>query len=156
MRVLHLPTQVGGNAWHLSRAERENNMESDVFYFSNDLFFKYQSDLDNTFLTDNKIIDFVKKIGFCKKITENYDVLHFNFGQTLFSSRRFAFLDLEDLLYYKKKGKVLAVTFQGDDIRQADYCIKNQEINYFGEIDKEERKERICFSKIHIRSNPAE
>ena len=30
MRVLHCPTETGGNAWGLSRAERELGIQSDV------------------------------------------------------------------------------------------------------------------------------
>lgn len=147
LRVLHLPTQVGGNAWNLSRAERSLGVESDVFYFHEDVFFNHKSDLDNDFLkTDNKVKRFAAKWHFYRKAVQYYDIFHFNFGQTLFGSSKIGFIDACDLLYLRNKNKIIAVTFQGNDARQADYCIKNYKITYFNEIDEKDRDKRIKYA----------
>jgi glycosyltransferase involved in cell wall biosynthesis len=70
-----------------------------------------------------------------RRALRDYDVVHFNFGRSLFPprlqgrwreqplrlpGRLYAdALDMRDLPFLKRAGKVLAVTFQGDDARQA-------------------------------------
>lgn len=112
IRVLHCPDDVAGNASGLARAERELGLESHAVtlrphpfgFESEEVLF---SSGDNTFSRT------LKRWALIWRAIRNFDVVHFNFGQSVFRSRR-------DLPLFKAAGKVVVVTYQGSDARQAD------------------------------------
>jgi len=149
MRVLHLPTQVGGNAWNLSRAEREIGLQSDVLYWNQDPYFGHLSDLHPEFVNQKRAKRYINIARFYDEVMDQYDVFHFNFGSSLCMFRSsLCFMDCIDLPFLRKHNKVIAVTYQGSDARQADYCIQHYPINYFSHYSKEKLDWWLRFSKI--------
>lgn len=127
MRVLHLPHSVGNNAWTLSAAERETGIKSDVMIIDPT---PYSNKCDINFRPGNRYFRVFRYMLFCIKARNRYDVIHYNWGSVLFERKKFG-LFAWDLKYFKKHGKVIAITFQGSDARQAEYCYRNMPITYF-------------------------
>lgn len=121
MKILHLPTTTGGNAWGLSQAERALGYHSDVLIADKNPL-KYQADIiiKNNLFHNNKYIDKffleVKKIISFFQIRNKYDIYHFNFGSSLLSYP-LPSLYLLDLPYYNRRAKII-VTYNGCDARQ--------------------------------------
>ena len=121
---MHLPTSTGGNSFGLSRAERKIGLKSDVLTINKN-YLDYPSDIEIDIPKKriNKIIYLYKNI---KMINENYDILHFNFGTSLYSNDRFK-VDFLDLYFYKKDMRFF-VTYNGCDCRQKYNIINNYNI----------------------------
>ncbi len=101
MKVIHLPTSVGGNAWGLSRGERGLGLESDVLYENtNWLEYPYDIVAPNS---KSLFIKYAKRIIQYKNLLNKYDVFHFNFGKTLFDW--YGKIDNLDLLFLDNKKK---------------------------------------------------
>lgn len=117
MRVLHLPTDTGGNAWGLSLGERELGVESDVLIESEGKF-KYPAHIN---LELNKIpfrvLRYLKKVKTFFSLRKKYDVFHFNFGKSLLHRAEHPLLYQLELPLYPKNTK-LFVTYNGCDARQ--------------------------------------
>lgn len=122
MKVLHLPTDVGGNAWGLSRGERELGLQSDVLTFFESKF-QYSADFNLNLdkIEGNRYVAFLKrqkkKISTFFNIRKNYDIFHFNSGVSYFKDERLKCLEFIDLPLYPKNAK-LFVTYNGCDARQ--------------------------------------
>ncbi|MDP4092257.1 MAG: hypothetical protein Q8920_02760 [Bacillota bacterium] len=118
MKVLHLPTSVGGNSFALSRGEKNLNIESDVLVL-HDSWLRYQSDrivfkeLPQTKI--QKILEIPKIIQTIMDVRDKYDIFHFNFGTSLLDLWLQG-LPLLDIPFFKRKGKIV-VTYNGDDAR---------------------------------------
>ncbi|OPX75191.1 MAG: hypothetical protein A4E40_00020 [Methanoregulaceae archaeon PtaU1.Bin059] len=119
MKVIHLPTSVGGNSYGLSRAERSIGINSDVLVLYNNwtqypadkiLFSREPSSVFQGFFQLPKIINYALKLR------NEYTIFHFNFGKSLIDFPRFH-INLMDLPLFKKKGKIF-VTYNGCDARQ--------------------------------------
>ncbi len=116
MRVLHVPFSVGGNPQGLARAERELGLESlSIAFGQND--FGYP--VDELLARED---DRFRRLSFERRRAQalwraatSFDVIHFNFGRTLLPPA----LAYRDLWLLHRLGKVIAVTFQGDDARHA-------------------------------------
>lgn len=123
MKVLHLPTSVGGNAWALSQGEKALGLTSHVLYQSQN-WLGYPGDivLDRS---GRYPIALMKSIVAAFHIPQKYDVLHFNFGSTLIDipERNINHWDLP--LY---KNKRLFVTYNGCDARQK--YIRRDQVQY--------------------------
>ena len=119
MKIIHLPTPVGGNAWGLSRGERLLGLKSDVLVaYDNWLHYPAYRVLltaspRNIFQRMHHGAIFFREM---LKIRKQYDVFHFNFGTTLLDSPRYGLL-LLDLPLYKHHGKII-VSYNGCDARQ--------------------------------------
>lgn len=132
MRVLHCPTDVGGNSWGLSRAERKLGIESDVMVFKS-RWFEYQSDINLHLENRSFPVKVLKVLQFFRKSINNYDVFHFNFGQSLIDyPYSFNYLDLPLLKRLEKK---VIITFQGCDMRRRNYNLDNFDISCCKECD---------------------
>lgn len=132
MRVLHCPTDVGGNSWGLSQAERKLGIESDVMVFKS-RWFEYQSDINLHLENRSFPVKVLKVLQFFRKSINNYDVFHFNFGQSLIDyPYSFNYLDLQLL---KRLGKKIIITFQGCDMRRRNYNLDNFDISCCKECD---------------------
>lgn len=118
-RILHAPWNVGGNPLGLSRAERELGLRSDVLALGGHPF-GYEADIDLGVGGRMDPAALRKRRWAVVRALARYDVIHFNFGQTLYE--RF---DAEgrihtELAWLKRLGKTVLATFQGDDARPPD------------------------------------
>jgi glycosyltransferase involved in cell wall biosynthesis len=116
MRVLHLPTSVGGMAWGLAQGERSLGLESEVLY-TNSSWTDYPANI-NLRLEEvqSKLAKLGKLFRTFLAIRGNYDIFHFNFGQSLINFQRFEICNAEVPFYPKEKK--LFVTYNGCDARQ--------------------------------------
>ena len=115
-RILHAPWNIGGNPIGLSRAERELGFESRVLVLGAHEF-GYEADIDLELagrggrgVTVRRAIESLREL--------RYDVIHFNFGQTIhhWLDRRGRLHTELPLLKRANRKRILA-TFQGDDAR---------------------------------------
>jgi hypothetical protein len=115
MRVIHCPTDTGGNAWGLSRAERQLGVESDVMVRRSS-WQEFPADVD-LHLRDGWLPARVARLLlFFARAVRRYDVFHFNWGMSLLDHRSWNINYLE-LPFLKRSGKRIVVTFQGCDAR---------------------------------------
>lgn len=147
LRVLHLPTTVGGNPQGLARAERALGLDSHSLTFQQTVY-QYPADEVLFDPADGWLRREAKRWAVLRRALRDYDVVHFNFGETLFpcrlpSARPGAPLarlyrravQFVDLRLLKRAGKAVFVTYQGDDARQGDYCRQHFEISPAGEVE---------------------
>lgn len=113
MRILHLPTDVGGNSYGLAKAERKLGIDARVLY-RNESWIQYPADIILPY-SNNRAKELVILLREAVKIYSGYDVYHFNFGSTLldFPERGLNLLELPFL-----KEKKIVVTYNGCDARQ--------------------------------------
>jgi glycosyltransferase involved in cell wall biosynthesis len=120
-RVLHAPADVGGNAYGLSRAERELGLHSDVAVFAPGPL-GYGFDIDLRAGVDRPVwLRLVRRAKFLRRAVSDYDVFHFNFGLTLMTVRQLGFVR-DELAFLKRRGKTVLVTYQGCDVRPKACC----------------------------------
>lgn len=122
MRVIHLPSSVGGNSWGLSRGERALGIDSDVLYKRHN-WIDYPCDI---LAPDSKFFfyKYIKWMFFYAGLLKKYDVFHFNFGGTFFDW--YGVLDNLELPFLKDKK--ICVTYNGCDARQKFKVIEREEI----------------------------
>ena len=121
VRILHAPADVGGHARGLSEAERELGLRSDVAVFSPGPF-GYDADIDLRAGVDQPLpIRFARRGAFLRQALEDYDVFHFNFGQTLMQVRTLGRV-VDELPLLRRRGKTVIVTYQGCDVRPFERC----------------------------------
>jgi glycosyltransferase involved in cell wall biosynthesis len=115
VRVLHCPTDTGGNAWGLSRAERALGIESDVMVRRSS-WLGFACDIDLR-LGQGALPTRLLRLGrFLLHAIRTYDVFHFNWGMSILDHKTWS-LHYWDLPLLKKLGKRIVVTFQGCDAR---------------------------------------
>ncbi len=139
MKILHCPTDTGGNPWGLSRAERKYKVGSDVMVFRNSSY-NYPADIN---LNLKKIFTpqrELKRYKFLHSALEKYDIFHFNFGKSILDYPHFL-LNYMDLPLLKKTGKKIFFTLQGTDAR----LMKTSAVKYSRVPDfiKERRIDKI-------------
>jgi len=121
MRILHAPADVAGNAYGLSRAERELGLESDVAIFvPSGLGYGYDFDL-HAGIGVPVWQRMWRRLAFLRRAADRYDVFHFNFGQTILGVRQLGHV-LDELAWLRRKNKTILFTYQGSDVRPADHC----------------------------------
>lgn len=149
LRVLHCPTSTGGNPQNLAKSERLLGLKSWSLAFHENTF-KYDSD-EILFSSSAPIWwQQIKSWGVIFRARKYFDVIHYNSGASILpwdvpphmhGNNIFVksilgiyvqiCLMLERLLLRKK---VIAVTYQGDDARQGDFCSKNFSICIANEV----------------------
>ena len=154
IKVLHLPSVVGGNPQGLSRHLNKIGMESETWTLKQN-YFGYLADKVICGYSDNIFWCELKRIIALRYIFKS-DVIFFNSGQTLFQQlpkayhrdkgflvwllfpiyRHYARLmqNLELFLLRAQK-KVLLVQYQGDDARQGDYSLAHFAINIATQVE---------------------
>jgi glycosyltransferase involved in cell wall biosynthesis len=141
--VLHCPDVVGGHAPQLARAERALGVASiSVTLHEN----RYGYPVDES-LSDDRDGWFARQRKRCAllgRALRAFDVMHFNFGSSIFGAR------MLDVPLLKRAGKAIFVTYQGDDARQGDYCRAHFDIHFAHEVgegyyapETDERKRRF-------------
>ncbi len=152
LRVLHCPNNIAGNPSSLARAEREIGLRSVCVAFGPSAF-GYTAD---EMLWDDDAVPSRTKAQLRGRLLaralREFDVVHFNFGQTIAPPPRLDLLGstrlrdrarsavnehlwLSDLPILRAAGKVVAVTFQGDDARQGDYAADHFRVNASEHVD---------------------
>ncbi|MGE0144784.1 MAG: glycosyltransferase [Planctomycetota bacterium] len=121
LRVLHCPTDVGGNPIGLARAERALGVRSTVAV-NHRSWLQLPVDIDLGIRPGRKYADLPPRILFLMRSLLRYDVFHFNFGQTFLPSIRGHGIDLPLLRMLRRR---LFVTYQGCDARQSGWCQAN-------------------------------
>jgi glycosyltransferase involved in cell wall biosynthesis len=121
LRVLHLPTPTGGNAYGLAQGERALGLQSMVMYESQN-WLAYPCDI---------ALDLDRPLGrwqrhwlrarFFLDALARYDVFHLNFGTPFLSSAKRGIFGL-DLPIYRMLGKKVVVTYNGCDGRLRRLC----------------------------------
>jgi glycosyltransferase involved in cell wall biosynthesis len=129
LRVLHAPCLAAGNPGRLARAEREIGLGS--WCISSDPNpYGYPVDEQARTIEHGRLGFEAQRWALLGRALRNFDVVHFNFGRTLFPNA--AQLDLPLL---RRAGKAIFMTFQGDDARQGDYCRKNFAVSFAARVD---------------------
>ncbi len=137
INVLHLRSSIGANAYNLAVGERKNGVSSTVM-IDDPTMYSSQADIILKY-NKNKYLSMIQKILFCIKNSNRFDVIHYSWGSMLIQARKYKLFGL-DLRYFKKKGKIIAVTFQGSDARQARYSVDNYDTTFYTERDAFEQK----------------
>ena len=130
LRVLHVPDSVGGQAAGLARAERAIGLDSSAIALEPSRY-GYAMDAVLKQPGQSRLRFELARYALIRRALRDSDVVHFNFGSTMLpgpprgpaSPRYRAYaklLALRDLPLLARAGKVIAVTFQGDDVRQGD------------------------------------
>ncbi|WP_166866272.1 glycosyltransferase family 4 protein [Salinibacterium sp. ZJ70] len=167
MRVLHLPTTVGGNPSGLSHQLRQLGIESEVWTITQN-YLNYPAD---RVIADESLpspVRALKAIAALRYVFGRWDVVHYNFGSTLFSARlplagrgaagriaarlvnlALGALQRIELGVLRMRGIPFFVHYQGDDARQGDYSLEHFEISIATQVppgyytpESDERKRR--------------
>jgi len=171
MKILHCPSTVGGNPQGLSRAEREHGCDSVSWTLTQN---QYQYPADRVICpSGGRPLRALLRWWAIGGMLGKFDVVHFNFGSS-FAPLRIATehrgaaarlynrwwagrWELADVAWAKRRGAVIAVTYQGDDARQGDFCRARYPVHfshhvppdyYTAETDQHKR-ERIRFVDQH-------
>lgn len=113
LKVLHLPTAVGGNAWGLAQGEKTLGLQSEVLVSSNGAF---QYPCDHCLNLESRSFKLGHLIKTFFEIRNKYDIFHFNYGSSLIHIPG-KYLFNFDLPFYPKEAR-LFVTYNGCDARQ--------------------------------------
>jgi glycosyltransferase involved in cell wall biosynthesis len=115
VRIIHYPTDTGGNPTGLARAERALGADSTAAVFHRS-WLEYPVDIDLGLSRTSRLARLPGRIRFARRAFRSYDVFHFNFGQSLLPMIGPVGIDLQLL---RRAGKRIFFTFQGDDARPA-------------------------------------
>lgn len=151
LRILHFPSATGGHPQRLASAERENGLASWAITAQQN-YLNYKTDEVLLGAEENRLKLELLRIPLLWRIARDFDLVHFNSGQTVMPQRvlrterypskwlalyqRYVQLvELRDLPLLQRVGKGIAVTFQGDDARQGDYCRTHFPITAVSEVE---------------------
>lgn len=139
IKILHCPDLVGGNPYSLAKAERAIGLTSYCVALRPHPF-GYPA--DEILSSGNEITVQFAHWRLLARAMGDYDVIHFNFGQSTMPQRiqvddrwihghhrwlkhfynlYASALELRDLKLLKRMGKCIVMTYQGDDARQGDF-----------------------------------
>ncbi|MGB3909251.1 MAG: hypothetical protein WBL06_02110 [Pseudolysinimonas sp.] len=152
MRVLHLPTAVGGGPSGLSRQLRLQGIESQVWTIDQD-YLNYPVDRVLTEPQEPVLRQMLTALRAGTYVFGRWDAVHYNYGSTLFSnggkllSRRGSggsaagrllaralgvvagVLQRAELAVLRARRIPVFVHYQGDDARQGDYSLQHFDIS---------------------------
>ncbi len=154
LRVLHAPSSTGGNPQALSRALINLGVDSRSLVVSQN-YLAYQADVVLHIPGQSIFLRELKRIWSILVELPRCDVVHYNAGTSIASAYAVEFrlsdglsgvfreiyaaylrqLQNFELAYIRWLGKVVFVTYQGDDARQGDYCLKNFPITFAARVD---------------------
>ncbi len=156
IKVIHLPTTVGGNPQGLSQHLNTLGMDS-VTWTLRQNHFGYPADKVLQKESDSLILAEFKRLLALRYVFQ-FDVVFFNFGQTLFtqipktSSRNKTYkarlvyllhrfyatvMQRLELFLLKALKRPLFIQYQGDDARQGDYSITHFSISIAKQVGSE-------------------
>jgi len=149
MKILHLPTSVGGNAHNLAQGERQLGFDSKTLVAAQN-WLQYPADINLGLERLPKWLSIAPRFLAFLKIRNEYDIFHFNFGSSLINTPTVGLCQL-DLPYYSSSSKKF-VTYNGCDARQKHPTMQRMQVSachnpkcYGGQcnsgfIDKNRRK----------------
>ncbi len=142
MKVLHLPTTVGGNPQGISKHLRLLGVDSQTWALRQN-YLGYPVDRVIWKESDDFLKREWKRFLAFGYVFKNWDAVHFNFGTTLFIQEPFvptssllrnsfrrlyagylSFMQYLELEILKFRNIPMFVQYQGDDARQGDFCLK--------------------------------
>jgi len=156
MKVLHLPTGVGGHSWGLAQSEKKLGLDSKVLVASNN-WIDYPYDISLEGDKKGKFGRAWASIEAFLRYRNQFDVFHFNYGSTLIDFHNYGIYHW-DLPFYQKESKII-FTFNGCDARQKYRTMEraaiaacyeedcNSGICNDGEMDKQREKSIGIISK---------
>lgn len=133
LRVLHCPGAAGWFPGSLARAERALGLESWAVAFGSS-----EASLADEILFEDGASRFVRerrRWSLLRRALREFDIVHFNYGSSLMPQRHMVhggrvgtalyrlyagLLEQRDLVWLRRAGKGIVITYQGDDARQAD------------------------------------
>lgn len=135
MKVLHLPTSVGGQSWALAQGEKKIGLDSRVLIAS-DNWFKYPYDICLELEKRSIVGRNLKIIKTFLEYRNKFDIFHFNFGLTLLDFLYLPGCELHhpDLPFYPKRKKII-FTYNGCDARQKYKAMRRNSISPCHEED---------------------
>lgn len=159
MRVLHLPTTVGGGPSGLSYELRKLGIDSQVWTLDQN-YLDYSVDRVLMDARDPMVVQMLKAFRAGAYVFGRWDVVHFNYGSTLFSnggkllSRRSpgdrghrtaklvtatlrtvaAVMQRLELFILRARRIPFFVFYQGSDARQGDYSLKHFDISIAAQV----------------------
>jgi hypothetical protein len=157
LRIIHLPTTVGGNPQGLSRHLNEVGVESESWTLSSN-YFGYAADKVIWQERDHALVKELKRLWALRYLFV-FDAVFFNFGGTLYRphaagagvgnlalqqklvhglydkyARLMQQIELHTLRWLRRP---ILIQYQGDDARQGDYCRANYEISIANAVDSD-------------------
>lgn len=154
LRVLHCPWNIAGNPAALAHFERMIGCDS---YNVSLRRMPYGFSGDEVLFTPElgPWEEEGRRLQLLRRAVRDFDVVHFNFGQTILQYTMIPRLDfhgprfgphnwlilyrylswMADLPILRLLNKVIVMTYQGDDARQGDYCRKNYTISPANHVD---------------------
>lgn len=169
MKVLHLPTTVGGNPQGISKHLKQLGVKSETWTLRQN-YLGYPADQVIWQDSDSLISRELKRLWALRYVLMDWDAVHFNFGTTLYiqeayvptSSRvrnlfRKSFSNFLWLMQWIELNVLqfrkipLFVQYQGDDARQGDFCLEKFKItaatqvgtDYYNSITDEFKRKQI-------------
>jgi glycosyltransferase involved in cell wall biosynthesis len=173
MKVIHLPSTVGGNPQGISRHLRELGIDSKTWTLVQN-YFAYPSDYVILNESDSIFKKDLKK-SFALRYIFQFDIVFFNFGTGLYDPY-YETINTANLAKHKKAyvvfynyfnrflgrvevkllkwlNKPIFIQYQGDDARQGDYCLQNFQITianrvgpeYYNKDSDDLKRKRIKF-----------
>ena len=158
MRVLHLPTLVGGMPWGLALGERQLGLDAKVLT-TTPHWLNYPYDISLQWDRKGGIGRFLSSLRAFLKYRNKFDIFHFNYGSTLIDFRTYGIFHW-DLPFYPKDKKIV-FTYNGCDARQKHKTIKRVSIascyekDCYGGLCNDGKKDRIREKRIQIVSRHA-
>ena len=154
MRVLHAPSSAGGNPQALSRALGLLGLESRSLLVSQN-YLDYHADIVLHAPGQSIILRELRRIWAIAIELPRCDIVHYNAGTTIASAYAIEFNPAEGVravfrqiyaaylrvlqrlewAYVQLLGKIVFVTFQGDDARQGDYCRSHYPITFANRVE---------------------
>ena len=114
MKVLHLPTSVGGNSWGLAQGETKLGIDSKVLVVKQN-WLNYDADINLHLENKNFLSQVFTLYKVFSEVKNKYDIFHFNYGSSLLDFQKLGLFLLE-LPYYNKNKKII-FTYNGSDSR---------------------------------------
>ena len=156
MKVIHLPTAVGGNPQGISKHLNQLGVNSQTWVFEQN-YFKYHVDKIIKGKNNSIFVGEIKRILSLNYIF-NADIVFYNYGSGLFkpffvpNRNNSSFLKYKILQFYRLYSGLMArlelylikifhkpifIQYQGDDARQGDFCINNFEITFADRVGED-------------------
>ncbi|MHC4114237.1 MAG: hypothetical protein ACYSSL_02800 [Planctomycetota bacterium] len=115
MKILHLPTAVGGNSWALAQGEKKIGLDPTVLVRKT-TWLDYPCDIDLDWENKSYVGMLLSGMRAFFEVRKKYGVFHFNFGSSLIDIGKYG-LPLMDIPFYPDDKKIV-FTFNGCDARQ--------------------------------------
>lgn len=169
MKVLHLPTTVGGNPQGISKHLQILGVKSETWTLRQN-YLGYPADRVIWKESDSLIIRELKRLWALRYVLMSWDAVHFNFGTTLYIQEPYFptysivrnlfrkgfsnflwFMQWIELSILRLRKIPLFVQYQGDDARQGDFCLEKFQITaatqvgaeYYNSVTDEFKRKQI-------------